>query len=610
MSKIKLLDELTIQKIAAGEIIERPASVVKELVENSLDAGASNIVVEIANGGKDYIRVTDDGEGFLEEDLELAFKRHSTSKIEDVEDLFKIFSFGFRGEALSSISSVAKVEVLTKTDNSMSGLQAFVEEGDVKDKRPVGCPKGTTLIVRDLFYNIPVRRDFLKSTTTESAYIDDTLYRLALGNIDVSLKYIRDNKVIFYTSKNNSLISNIYSLLGRDFSNNLIEVNFRAKNFNIYGYISNNTFYRGNRKHQYFYVNKRYVRSKIITSVIENKYKSLIPINKFPVFVLFIDIAPSLIDVNIHPTKQEIKFLNQEEVNASIEDMLSSALNKNIYVQKVTFKKEEDKKSKFEELPLLFENNYLNNKEKEDYNTKVYEKKYIEENKYIVESPIKKEEIIEDKIIREDEFSEEKNTQNEANKFIDNYRIIGVLFHTYILLEDNESQKLLIIDQHAAHERIMYEKYKKDYKSEKIAIQNLIVPEVLELTPWEVEFVSKNSKQLRDLGFIVEEFGQNSIILRGVPVLFGIPQAKTFFLEVLDELKADLKSSYDIRLDKIMKIACTKAIKSGDTISNMEIESLIDQLKMADNPYTCPHGRPTVIEMSKTDIEKQFKRIM
>ncbi|NLX61338.1 MAG: DNA mismatch repair endonuclease MutL [Tissierellia bacterium] len=607
MSKIKLLDELTIQKIAAGEIIERPASVVKELVENSLDAGASNIVIEIMNGGKDYIRVTDDGEGFLEEDLELAFKRHSTSKIEKVDDLLKIVSFGFRGEALSSISAVAKVEVLSKTDGSLSGIQAFVEEGRIKSKKPVGCPKGTTMIVRDLFYNVPVRRNFLKSKSSETAYIDDILYRLALGNTNVAIKYIRDNKVIFYTSKNNDLISNIYNLLGRDFSNNLIEVDFKSKNFNIYGYISNNTFYRGNRKHQYFYVNNRHVKNEIITNIIENKYKSLIPINKFPVYVLFIDIDPSFIDVNIHPTKQEVKFLNQEEINSALDQMLSKALNKNLYIQKVNFDNE-DERSNYEELPLLFEKAEINDAKveiKDKYSDKSFINSPIKTKQYNTEPYVKKEMHTMEKKNFIDESPEDK-----PKKLLENIRIIGVLFSTYILLEDSIKENFLIIDQHAAHERIMYEKYKKEFKEEKVAIQNLLVPEIIDLSTWEVEFVKMNSNLLKNLGFIVEEFGQNSIILRGVPILFGVPQAKFFFLEILDELKADIQSSYDIKLEKIMKIACSKAIKSGDKINNIEIESLINQLKMVENPYTCPHGRPTIIEISKNDIEKQFKRIV
>src|SRR5690606_6600571 len=277
MKRIKILDEKTIQKIAAGEIIERPSSVVKELVENSLDANATNITIEIRQGGKSYIRITDDGDGILEEDLSIAFKRHSTSKLTNANDLYRIMSFGFRGEALASISTVSKVEVLTKTNKDKFGVQAFVEEGKIIDKKPVGCPKGTTMIVRDLFYNVPVREKFLKSDISEANHINDIVYKLALGNPGVSFKYIKDNKIIFQTSNNNDILTNIYTLLGEDFSKNLLEINYEDVDFRIYGYISNNTFYRSNRKHQYIYVNNRYVDNNHISNLIECKYKSIIP---------------------------------------------------------------------------------------------------------------------------------------------------------------------------------------------------------------------------------------------------------------------------------------------------------------------------------------------
>ncbi len=611
MGKIQLLDEATIKMIAAGEIIERPASVVKELVENSLDANASNITIEIANGGKDYIRVTDDGEGLLEEDLNIAFQRHSTSKIKSSDDLYNILSFGFRGEALASISTVAKVEVLTKTKDSISGIQAFVEEGKIIEKKPVGCPKGTTMIVRDLFYNVPVRKKFLKAEKTEANYIDDILYRLALGNNHISFKYVKDNKVVFKTTKND-ISSNIYTLLGKEFYNNLIKIDYICENFKIYGYISNNTFYRGNRKHQYLYVNKRYVNNKDISNLIEEKYKSLIPINRFPVFIIFIDIKPSLVDVNIHPTKQEVKFINYQEIMDALDITLSRVLTENLYIQKINFNYEEEKNQK-DSLPLLYDLN-RSQKKKES----IYSYSNSIENETVKEGPTLNELIFYDK--EEDTFNERKHkTEEQAidnhnnvdkEKFLEGVKIIGVLFSTYILMEDSSSNKLLIMDQHAAHERIMYEKYKEEYESENIAVQTLLTPEVLELTSSEMDFVADNLDILNKLGFIVEEFGQNSVIIRGVPILFGKPQLKNFFLELIDGLKANISSSYEMKIDKIMKIACTNAIKSGDKITDIEIKSLIKQLKNTKNPYTCPHGRPTIVEISKKDIEKEFKRIM
>lgn len=608
MNKIKMLDEPTIQKIAAGEIIERPASVIKELVENSLDANSTSIIVEISNGGKDYIRVTDNGDGLSLEDLNIAFKRHSTSKINNAEDLFNIMSFGFRGEALASISAISKVEVLTKTSENISGIQAFIEEGKIIENKPVGCPKGTTMIVRDLFYNIPVRKGFLKNNTVESNHIDEILYKLALGNNNVSFKYIRDNKVIFNTSKNNNLITNIYTLLGKDFSNNLIEINCESKDYSMYGYISNNSFYRGNRKHQYLYVNNRYVKNKDISNLIEEKYKSLIPINKFPVFIVFIDIDPSLIDVNIHPTKQEIKFINHQEIQDSIDKNISDSLYNTLYIQKVRIKQEEPKR-KSKDLPLIFDKEIINDKQVNNKNEKRINN-YKDNYEYNSQNNFVKEKLNQDDFVDENFILADKEDNKKQSDFLEDIRIIGVLFSTYILLESIESKKLFIMDQHAAHERVLYEKFKEEFESENIVIQNLLAPEVLELSNMETEYVIDNINTFKKLGFIVEEFGQNSVIIRGVPLLFGKPQMKSFFLELVDVLKSNIKSGYEVKLDKIMKIACTKAVKGGDRITNIEIKNLIEQLKKVKNPYTCPHGRPTIIEISKKDIEKEFKRIM
>lgn len=615
MSNIKILDELTIQKIAAGEIIERPASIIKELIENSLDANASNITVEINNGGKKYIRVTDDGDGFTQDDLKIAFKRHSTSKLSDIEDLYNILSFGFRGEALASISAVSRMEVLTKTEGNLSGIQGFVENGNVIKTKPVGCPKGTTMIVKDLFYNLPVRENFLKTDTVESNYISDIMYKLALGNSRVSFKYIKDNKVIFNISKNNDLKSNIYTLLGKEFSENLISINYKTLDFSIYGYISNNTFYRSNRNHQYLYVNNRYIKNKFISNLIENKYKSLIPINRFPIFILFIDINPLLIDVNIHPTKQEIKFMNKKEIQATLDNLIDKELDRILSIPKITFNKEKKDNCKEDELPLLYEKTFL-------------EKDILEEDK--VKKENKEISIYNDLYKEEREVNSKENIgiyaieTNNKNTFIYdnnigdkqlvntliNSKVVGVLFSTFILLENLELERVFIVDQHAAHERVMYEKYKKEYESEKVIIQNLLAPEIIELSNAEVESIVNNIELLKELGFIVERFGNNSIIIRGVPLLFGKPQVRKLFLDIVDTLELNIKSGYQVNLDKIIKIACTKAIKSGDNIGKIEIESLIEQLSKTKNPYTCPHGRPTIIEISRKDIEKEFKRII
>lgn len=602
MSKIKLLDELTIQKIAAGEIIERPSSIIKELVENSLDAGSSSITIEVMNGGKTHIRVTDDGHGMVEEDLDIAFKRHSTSKLSNVDDLHSILSLGFRGEALASISTVSQIEVLTKVSEGSSGIQIHVEEGEILKKQPIGCPKGTTMIIKDIFYNTPARENFLKSDLVESNHINNIVYKLALGNPGISFKYIKDNKVVFKTSKNNNLLSNIYSLLGKEFSENLIPIKYKDSDFEIDGYISKNTFYRGNRSHQYLYVNNRYINSAVISELIEKQYKSIIPINRFPVFILFINIDPSLIDVNIHPTKQQIKFINQKDINIGIENTVNNELEKILSIPKARSNKV-DKGTNKKDLPLLFDQDFI------EKNNKLHSN--IENSSNIYKDKVnmiqrEEEHIIEDKV----EYVEDEINKDSIDDILKRVRIIGILFSTYILVEDPILQNLHVIDQHAAHERVMYERFKKEYENEKIVVQNLLAPEVIDLTNTEASLVVDNIEFLEGLGFIVEEFGTNSVILRGVPILFGNPNITGLFLELVDILKTDIKSSYETRLDKIIKISCTRAIKSGDKMEKIEIKSLFDQLGETKNPYTCPHGRPTIIEVSKRYIEKEFKRIM
>lgn len=600
MNRIKVLDELTIQKIAAGEIIERPSSIVKELVENSLDAKSSNITIEIRNGGKSYIRVTDDGEGIAREDLSIAFKRHSTSKLSSADDLYQIMSFGFRGEALASISTISKVEVLTKTGENPIGTHAFLEEGNILKLESVGCPKGTTMIVTHMFYNVPVRENFLKSDMIEANNVSDIVYKLALGNPGVSFKYIKDNKVLFKTSRNNDLISNIYALLGKDFNDNLIRVNYESSNLKVHGYISNNKFYRSNKTHQYLYVNNRYIKNYNISSLIENKYKSIIPINKFPVFILFIDMDPKLIDVNIHPTKEEIKFMNQQKINEELGYIIDKTINESLSMPKTKFKQRKEKP--INELPLLYDENFLTKKSHletyDNYDNIENKDAIAEDRSYHIK------EDVEDLLVDEPD----KNNYELIN-ILEKGQIIGTLFFTYILVEDLQSSKLFVVDQHAAHERVMYEKFKEEYKEENISIQHLLKPEIIELSNAETQLVIKNIDLFKKLGFMVEEFGTNSVIIRGVPILFGKPQVKDLFLELVDTIESNIESSYEVKLDKIIKISCTRAIKSGDKMNNIEIKSLFKQLCNTKNPYTCPHGRPTIIEISKTDIDKEFKRI-
>lgn len=618
MSRIKLLDNKTIEKIAAGEIIERPSSIVKELLENSIDAGAKNIVIEIKNGGKSYIRITDDGSGIDEDDLDLAFKRHSTSKISSLDDLYKTRSLGFRGEALASISTVAKVEVMTKTIKGIGGIHAIVEEGEIIYKETVGSPKGTTMIVKDLFYNLPVREKFLNSDLIEGNHITDIIYKIVLGNFETSIKFIKDNKIILKTSRNNNMRDHIYSILGKEFSEDLISIKGETEDFKIKGYFSNNKLYRSNRSHQYVYVNNRYINNKSIRDIIEKNYKSIIPLNRFPVFILFVDIDPSIIDVNIHPTKQEISFVNQIELIEKIDELLEEYLYSSVSIPGIKFKEEKTKFNK-ENLPLLYEKE-MNGEEdiiiKDLTQNKDLSYKHEPESGFgHVKSPYKK-----DPLKNEDlqiEMSDEvrdvgtiyEEEAADIRNIFSNLEPLAVIFNTYILGEDKRNEKIYFIDQHAAHERIMYEKYLNEFNNESIVSQQLINSEIINLTSIEMDKFLVNIDVFEKLGFDANEFGTNSVAIRSVPLIFGKPNIKSLFYDILDNLDNNIESSYDTKIDKIMKLACVNAIRGGDKMSEAEILSLFHQLKKTKNPNSCPHGRPTILEMDKKDIEKAFLRI-
>lgn len=620
MSKIKLLDKSTISKIAAGEVIERPSSIVKELVENSIDAGSNNIIIEIENGGKSYIRVTDDGEGMNREDVELAFKRHSTSKLKTIEDIYKVMSLGFRGEALASVSSVSKVEVLTKTKSSDVGLQALISDGNIKETNDIGCPKGTTIIVRDIFYNLPVRQKFLKSINVESNYISDIVNKLAIGNPQVLFKFIKDGNVILKTPLNDNLSNTIYSVLGKEYYNNLISIGYTDDDLNIKGFISNNKLYRANRSHQYLYINGRYIWDLNISKVIQKQYYSLIPLNRFPVFILNIEINPNDVDINIHPTKQEVKFVNPQYVYDIIAKVIKETLMPSAMIPK--FKTFKEKEKKTNDLPNLFidsqkqvgEKDYKSNNDKNIIVKDLTQEIYIEDlkaddefKKTIKNNDIRKNK---NKVFINDIYKKDSFVEQKVQGILLDIKPIGRVFNTYIIAESKSDEKLYFIDQHAAHERIMFEKYMKEFKEEEIVTQQLISPEVIDITNTEMNLIEENIDLFEKLGFLLDNFGTNSIALRGVPILFGEPKVKSLFLDILDGLADDIASSYDTKIEKIMKISCTNAIKSGDKIDDLEILALFEDLKKCENPYTCPHGRPTIINLSKKDIEKEFLRIV
>lgn len=639
MSKIKVLDESTIQQIAAGEVIERPASIVKELVENSIDANSDKITIEIKEGGKSYIRITDNGHGMDKDDIELAFKRHSTSKLSTIDDIYSVLSLGFRGEALASVASVSKVEVLSKTKDSDVGTQTLIEGGEIKEKNTIGSPKGTSIIVRDLFYNLPVRRKFLKGVNVESNHISDIINKLALGNPTISFNFINDGRNLLRTRKSSKLLDTIYSVLGKDYYKNLIPIHHEGENIKINGFISNNKLYRSNRSHQYLYINGRYISHLNISKIIEKEYRSLVPLNRFPVFILNLDIDPNRVDVNIHPTKQEIKFIDSEKIYDTISKVVRDNLMPSLSVPKMSFDKKEEKK---DYLPKLFNSSseeiQSDNGSKENPNIVIKdltEGNYTESNnndsktsdKY--SSPEKRfekdwadslgnlefdlnnndSESNEEKAELKEDEAEEAVEQTVEDILLD-IDPIGRVFNTYIIAESKKEEKLFFIDQHAAHERVMYERYKKEFQEEEVVIQQLISPAIIDLTAEERNIVDSNTGIFEKLGFELDKFGDSSVALRGVPMVFGEPKIKSLFLDVLDSLSTNIETSYDTKIEKIMKIACTNAIKSGDKMDNIEIIALFKSLKECDNPYTCPHGRPTIMAFSKREIEKSFLRTL
>jgi len=622
MPKINLLDDNTIRKIAAGEVIERPSSIVKELVENSIDANSSQIIIEIKDGGTTYIRVTDDGIGMEKEDIILAFERHSTSKLKNIEDLYKIVSMGFRGEALSSIVSVSNVEIISRTKENSVGNKAVFEDGKLKSIEPIGANVGTTIIVKDVFSNIPVRKKFLKTNSTEERYVADIITKIALGNPSVSIKLIRDGKLALNTNGSSEETNVIYQLLGKDIAKGINLIEFEDDNLSFKGYFSNNNIYRSNRNSQYLFVNNRYVYDYKLAKVIEEQYSSMLPINKHPIFILYININPALIDVNIHPTKQEIKFIEENKIYSIIANQIKKNINKIVNIPSPNLDDKEKKQT--EKYPYIWElqnnNDYnfdstISKSEQviregkafdfEDYTSTDFKSVLYQDNDMVNDIII--DDFIGNANIREkDDESSDNNTLINFNKL----KFIGIAFSTYIILENYESDTIFVIDQHAAHERVMYEKLMKEFHTESIVVQQLITPQIIDLSPPDYLNVKDNMEIFNQIGFIIELFDDKSIILRGIPLVFGKPDGEKLFLDILDSLEDNNVEIYSTKLEKIMKIACTSAVKAGDNLKQMEIQSLLTQLNECDNPYTCPHGRPTIIKFNRKDIEKKFLRII
>ncbi|WP_071027438.1 DNA mismatch repair endonuclease MutL [Peptoniphilus raoultii] len=637
---IILLDDNTISKISAGEIIENPASIVKELLENSIDAGARNVTVELRNSPTEFLRVTDDGEGFSLDEIEKAFLRHSTSKIKEIEDLQSLYTLGFRGEALASISSISKIKLLTKREGEISGTSSTIINGKITDKSNVGMTKGSTFYVEDIFYNTPVRKKFLNNDKYEFSLIFDLVQKIALGTPDVSINLIKDGKTLLKSYETKNFKDHILNILGREIAGNLIEKSFASETYKIKAYFSNNKLFRSNRNFEYIYINGRFVRNRDISKEIEKAYKSLIPLNRFPVFILFIDIDPKLIDVNIHPKKHEVKLSDDNNLLAILREMIDEVLypnrslreikeeknQKNLNVFQI-FIQENGKKCTNEENIASSENLDLKNSEK------TFELKSLEDNPTLFEdSNLDKNFFIAAE--NTNEFFKEESKEGEEDNFDDitsngykeinnnsflmdeevidknllNTRIVGILFNTFIILENKDKKILYLVDQHAAHERVMYEKYKNQYLNEKINSQILLKPEIIELTGQEFLKLSKYYNLFEKLGFSIEAFGENAIILREVPMIFGMPTYVNFIRDIISSLDDNIKTNYEADMYKVMKRACKKAVKAGDILSDLEVKELIKSLIRCENPYTCPHGRPTIIDIKEDTIAKLFLR--
>lgn len=621
---IKLLDEQTISKIAAGEIIENSASIVKELVENSIDAGADDILIELRGESTNYIKVSDNGSGFSEDDLELAFLRHSTSKLQVIEDLEKIRTLGFRGEALASISNISKIKLMTKREEDLVGNSLIIENGKIHKKNKVGMPKGTTFIINDVFYNTPVRKKFLRKDSTEINNIIDIVQKIALSNNNIKFTLIRDGKTILNTGSDKDPINRIFSSLGSEIASSLNEGKFESENYKIRGFFSNNKLFRSNRDSQYIFVNGRFIRDINISRAIEKNYNSLIPLNRYPVFVLYIDIDPKLIDVNIHPKKNEIKISNENILTALLSEVVEEVIYPNRSIREIELedKKENvnvfdifDDKDDTEEISDLIEKeDSRNNNLKSLWEIEKDEDiKSQDNNSFNEEALLYREDVTKDNASDSKIEGEEKNFlfddgASRIDEDLLNTRISGVLFKTYILLENQRDGKVFVVDQHAAHERVNYEKFLKMYLNSEISSQILIKPEIIELNQIEYDKILTYFDLFNELGFKIEDFGDRSIVLREVPMIFGLPTYVDFIRDIIDSLDKDISSNYEADMYKIMRKACKASVKAGDDLSDIEIEALIRDLKNCENPYTCPHGRPTIVEVSKHTISKLFLR--
>ena len=644
MAKIQLLDQKTIDNIAAGEVIERPASVVKELVENAVDANANAITVEIKDGGMTLIRVIDNGIGIPKDQVKTAFLRHATSKIRSVEDLLSVSSLGFRGEALSSISAVAQVELVTKTAESFSGVSYKIYGGEEEAFDDIGAPDGTTFLVKNLFYNTPARRKFLKSAITEAGYVEQMMVHIALSHPKISFKFIHNNKNKIYTSGNGKVKDIIYHIYGRDVAGALIPVQAQSEDVKVTGFVAKPYVSRGNRNYESYFINGRYIKSSIIYKAIEEGYRTFTMKHRYPFVCLDFKINQELLDVNVHPTKMEIRFRNGREIYELVVDTVREALLQKDLVQDVLRetpkKKKEQPKTKEVKKPEPFEvNRRKEETQKMDQTMKDFAKmrqsqtnqqghrakpegmkqdRLKSESSQTAKKPTyaglnyntQKKEFPQYKT---DELSSNQMTLREDPVFSVQARpdrkILGQLFKTYWLIEYED--QLFIMDQHAAHEKVNYERLMKNFKEKEIYSQRLEPPMVVTVSMMEAEALERYRDAFAGLGFTIESFGGNEYCIREVPAnLYGIGE-RDLFMELLDAVSQENGTmDTEVIASKIATMACKMSIKGNQRVSLMEVEHLLDELMKLENPYQCPHGRPTIIKMSKYEIDKKFKRIV
>ncbi len=652
MGSIVLLDDATINKIAAGEVVDRPSSIVKELIENSIDAGATKVIIEIKNGGISYIKITDNGCGFASDDVELAFERHATSKIRKEEDLLHIKSMGFRGEALASIAAISKVTLTSKNINESIGVRAIVEAGNILSVEKCGTPQGTIIEVRDVFYNVPARYKFLKKDFTEAGYIEDVVTRIALANSKVSFKLISNGKIILSTLGKGKINDTIYDVFGRDIYNNLIDVDYEYESMRVTGVIGQPCISRSTRSQQFTYINSRYIKDKIISSAIDRACLQKYAIGKFAFVVLNLDINPKHVDVNVHPSKLEVKFDDEGAVFEAVYHSIKNALEQDAIknspfsiikneVKEANYEKtpsnEEQIKVKYDSLTGDFNVKSIVTKEPEKKEEKIFKPYVAEENQENIykiafnNSSNAEENIQIDRNIAIEENLEEIKTEVGKIESVDNileekeasklenikevsqtkepiyYKYVGQVFDTYIIIQIEE--KMYIIDQHAAHERLLYEQIKANYFSKNSNSQILLLPILVELTQKEMDAVNENQEILKNIGFEFENFGDRTIKISGVPNIGYDLDYKGVFLDTIDEILGANKTYRESKEDRfIATLACKAAVKGNMNLSYKEQIALLDDMVKLDNPFNCPHGRPTAFEISRYEIERRFLR--